>query len=71
MPTEKTWTEKKYREAGLERLSVRLLAGYKDRLRALAEDEGFSIGEMIESWIELEEQGQLQARTRKAWTRRG
>ena len=68
MPTEKTWTEKKYREAGLERLSVRLLAGYKDRLRALAEEEGFSVGEMIESWIEIEEHEQAQARLR---SRRG
>ena len=39
-----------------DRLSVRLKPGYKARLQALSEGDGYSIAEWIETWIEMAEQ---------------
>jgi len=38
-----------------EMLTVRLRAGYRDRLKALAAEDGYSVAEWVESWIEMAE----------------
>ena len=38
-----------------ESLKVRLRPGYRARLRALSEEDGYSIAEWIETWVEMAE----------------
>lgn len=38
-----------------EALKVRLRPGYRARLRALSEDDGYSVAEWIETWVEMAE----------------
>jgi hypothetical protein len=42
-------------ERRTESLKVRLQPGYKARLAALAESDGYSIAEWIETWVEMSE----------------
>ena len=51
-----------------EKLTVRLGPGYKARLRALSEEDGYSIAEWIETWVEMAEReiAAVRGRTRKA-----
>lgn len=38
-----------------ERLQVRLRPGYVARLRSLSEEDGYSVAEWIETWVEMAE----------------
>lgn len=38
-----------------EALKVRLRPGYRARLRALSEEDGYSVAEWIETWVEMAE----------------
>ena len=49
-----------------EVIKVRVRSGYKARLRALAEESGYGLAEMIESWIEMEEQENAELARRTA-----
>ena len=44
-----------------ERLQVRLRPGYAARLRALSESDGYTVAEIIESWVDTEEAEQRNA----------
>jgi hypothetical protein len=49
-----------------EALKVRLRPGYRARLRALSEDDGYSVAEWIETWVEMAESEIASVRERPA-----
>jgi hypothetical protein len=55
-------SEARLRELGWERLSLRLRRGVKARLRALAETDGYTLAEWIETWVEMAERGDSRKR---------
>jgi len=54
------------RADGGERLNLRLPTGLTARLRALAESDGYSIAEWIETWVEWEESEATEATEARA-----